>query len=66
MEHDEEDVVGMALQCLNTTLAEIVPDLDGAIVTRGDKVWLVCAGIEVDVVDALVVRLEGEVRGGRA
>ena len=57
----EENVVRVAFERLHATLAEVVPDLHGLVVAGGNKVWLVRAGVELNVVNALVVRIHGEV-----
>src|SRR6266568_2100721 len=54
VEAGERDIVGMTLHCLHTALAEVVPNLDGLVVASGDKVGLVGARVEIDVVDTLV------------
>jgi hypothetical protein len=50
---------------LHTALAEVVPDLD-RLVASGDEVGLVCAWVEIDVVDAFVVCVHGEVGAASA
>lgn len=63
MEDSKQDVVGVSFQCLGITFAEIVPDFDCSVVVAArDKVWLVCTGIEVDIVyTALLVCLQSEI-----
>ena len=66
MEDSEEDVVRVAFECLDAALAQIVPDFDRLVIAGCDQVRLVRAGVELDVVDALVVRLHREVGHRRA
>ena len=66
VEDRKRDVVGVALHRLNAALAEVVPDLDRFVVAGRDEVRLVRAGVELDVVDALAVRLHREVGHRRA
>lgn len=61
MEDREQDVVGVALQGLYATLAEVVPDLDRLVVAGGHDVWLVGSGVEFDIVDTFVVCFHGEI-----
>lgn len=56
----------MALHSLHAALAEVVPYFDRLVVAGSDKVWLVRTRVELDIVDALVVRLHGEVRNRSA
>lgn len=64
VEYRERNIVRVSFHGLDATLAQVVPDLDGLVIGGGDEVGLVGARVEFDVVDAFVVGLEGEVRGG--
>ena len=57
------DVVGVALQRLNAGFVLVIPNLDLAVVRARDQVRLVAAGVVVNAVHALLVTLQGEVRG---
>lgn len=65
MEYSETRVVRMSFHRLDTALAEVVPDFDRSVVACRDEVWLIRARVEVDIVDALVVRIHGKVGCGR-
>ena len=56
----------MALHGLHTALAEVVPDLDGLVIAARHEVWLIGARVKVDIVDALIVGIHGEVGRGRS
>jgi hypothetical protein len=54
----------MAFHSLHAAFGEVIEDLDGFVVSAGDEVGFVGAGVEVDVVDAFFVGVEGDVGGG--
>ncbi len=62
VEDSEQDIVCMALQCLDAALAQVVPDLQSLVVTGSHKIRLVSTRVEVNIVDTLIVGLHGEVR----
>lgn len=62
----EGNVVRVTLHGLHATLAEVVPDLDGLVVTSGNEIGLVGPWVKVDGIDALFVRIHGEISGGRS
>lgn len=51
----------MAFHCLYAALGEVIPDFNGLVVAGGDEIWLICARVKVDVVDAFVVGFHGKV-----
>jgi len=57
VEDGERNVVRMTLHRLHTALAEVVPHFDGLVIAGGDEVGLVGAGIEIDIVDTIGVRI---------
>lgn len=57
----------MSFQRGDERLRRVVPDLDGAVVGRGNDVGLVSARVVIDVVDALAfVGFEGKVGAAAA
>ena len=55
------DVGCMPAEGLDARLGDVVPNLNGTVVAAGYEVGLVAAVVVVDVVDTLVVGVEGEV-----
>ncbi len=65
MEDSEENVIGVTLECLDATLAQVVPYLDGLVVVSGYEIGFICAGVEVNIVNAFLVGFHCEVWSGR-
>lgn len=61
VENSEGHIVGVTFHRLYTALAEIIPHFDGLVVACGNEVGLVGAGVEIDIIDALVVSFHCEI-----
>lgn len=66
MEYSEENVICMALECLDATLAEVVPDLDCLVVASCYDIGFICTGIELDIIDAFLMSFHCEISRGRS
>lgn len=60
----KRDVGRMSLEGLDTRFRLVIPDFDEFIVAGGNEIGFVATVIVVDVVDSLVVGVEGEIGSG--
>jgi hypothetical protein len=66
MEDSEGNIIRMALHGLHTALAEVVPDLDRFVIASGNEAGLVCAWVEINIVDAFIMCIHGEIGAASA